>query len=186
MEFTVNIYWAPEEHYGLSILDTANSLYASCPVLLPSAHYINNSITVIASHHILHFRASCSNSDLSSIVVCVHISLCVWERERSWTLHISLQNDVQITFHVTASVYVYMCTCPCPQWTRSPLDMPGGNSGDRIQCHCWPSFWDNVIIGVYGCAWWGWDSWQLRFLSAQIFYYINNEFHSPAMSGAAQ
>lgn len=115
---TVNIYWAPEEHYGLSILDTANSLYASCPVLLPSAHYINNSITVIASRHILHFRASCSNSDLSSIVVCAHISLCVWEREQSWTLHIALQNDVQITFHVTASVYVYMCTCPCPQWDQ--------------------------------------------------------------------
>lgn len=114
---TVNIYWAPEEHYGLSILDTANSLYASCPVLLPSAHYINNSIRVIASRHILHFRAS-SNSDLSSIFVCAHVSLCVWERERSWTLHISLQNEVQITFHVTASVYVYMCTCPCPQWDQ--------------------------------------------------------------------
>lgn len=29
----------------------------------------------------------------------------------------------------------------------SPLDMPGGSSGDRIHCRCRPSFWDNVIMG---------------------------------------
>lgn len=50
--------------------------------------------------------------------------------------------------------------------------------GDRIHCCCRPSFRDNVIMGG--------DSWQLRFLSAQIFYYINNERHSPAMSATAQ
>lgn len=61
---------------------------------------------------------------------------------------------------------------------RSPLDMPGGGSGDRLHCYCRPSFWDNVIMGR--------ESWRLRFLSAQIFYDINNEHHSPAMSPTTQ
>lgn len=43
---------------------------------------------------------------------------------------------------------------------------------------CWPSFPDNVIMGR--------DSWQLRFLSAQISRDINNEWHGRATSAAAQ
>lgn len=60
----------------------------------------------------------------------------------------------------------------------SPLDMPEDDLGDRIHCCCRSSFWDNVIMGR--------DRWQLCFLSAQIFYNVNNECHSLAMSTMAK
>lgn len=49
-------------------------------------------------------------------------------------------------------------------------------TGRRSRCR--PSFPDDVIMGR--------DSWQLRFLSAQISRDINNEWHGRATSAAAQ
>lgn len=58
-------------------------------------------------------------------------------------------------------------------WTRQRAA-----PGELIRCRFWPSLCDNVVM-------WR-DSWQLCFLSAQIFWDINTKCHSGAVSTAAQ
>lgn len=90
-------------------------------------------------------------------------------------LRVYVQAQLCVHVHSCVSVCVYTQS---DVGLSSPLDMPGGGSGDRIHCCCRPSFCDNVIMGQ--------DSWQLCFLSAQIFCDINNKCQSSAMSTTTQ